>query len=109
MPPRRSSIEAAYLGDWKRASAERAVKNYKKRTSPSSGSHTAPNTSASLMRLRSRAMRSVARSKNVNAALLSRNIARIEKMLRQVANYNARRRYKLVRQPNGSFSLASRT
>jgi hypothetical protein len=30
-------------------------------------------------------------------------------MLKEIANYEARRTHKLVRQPSGSFSLARRT
>lgn len=30
-------------------------------------------------------------------------------MIKEIANYEARRKHKLVRQPNGSFSLARRT
>jgi hypothetical protein len=54
-------------------------------------------------------MRTVATLKNYNAAVLRRNHARVKKMLKEIANYEARRTHKLVRQPNGSFSLARRT
>ena len=92
-----------------RANAGRAVLHYKKRTSPSSGSHKSPATSASLMRLRNRAKRTVATLQGYNAAVLARNHARIKKMLKEIANYEARRSHKLVRQPSGSFALARRT
>ena len=92
-----------------RTNAGRAVRHYKKRTSPSSGSHTSPKTAASLMRLRNRAKRTVATLQGYNAAVLARNQARIKKMLKQIANYEARHRHRLVRQPSGSYSLARRT
>jgi len=92
-----------------RANAGRAVRHYKKRTSPSSGSHKSPRTSASLMHLRNRAKRAVATLHGYNAAVLARNHARITKMLKEIANYEARRSHKLVRQPSGSYSLARRT
>jgi hypothetical protein len=92
-----------------RAEATRTVRHYKKRTSPSSGSHTSPKTAASLARLRNRATRVVTALQNYNAAILLRNTARVKKMLREIANYEARHRHKLVRQPNGSLSLARRT
>lgn len=92
-----------------RAEAVRALRNYKKRTSPSSGSHRSPKTAASLARLRSRTTRAVTAVQNYNAAILARNTARVKKMLKEIANYEARRRYKLVRQPSGSLSLARRT
>lgn len=93
---------------WMRANAGRAVRHYKKRTSPSSGSHTSPRTAASLARLRNRAMRKVATLRGYNAAILQRNTARVKKMLKEIANYEARRKHKLVRQPSGSFALARR-
>jgi hypothetical protein len=92
-----------------RANAVRALRNYKKRTSPSSGSHRSPRTSASLMRLRGRAHRAVAASKQYNETVYARNVARIKKMMKEIANYEARRSHKLVRQPSGSYSLARRT
>ena len=91
-----------------RANAGRAVHHYKKRVSPSSGSHKSPNTAASLMRLRNRAKRTVATLQGYNAAVLARNTARVKKMLKEIANYTARRTHKLVRQPSGSYSLARR-
>lgn len=106
-PPRRSK-SGLNFSTWMRSNAGRAVRHYKKRTSPSSGNHKAPATSASLMRLRERAMRTVATLQNYNAAVLQRNTARIKKMLKEIANYEARRRHKLVRQPSGSYSLARR-
>lgn len=60
------------------------------------------------MRLRNRAMRAVATLQDYNAAVLARNHARIKKMLKEVANYEARRAHKLVRQPNNSYALARR-
>lgn len=92
-----------------RTNAGRAVRHYKKRTSPSSGSPKSPKTSASLMRLRNRAKRTVATLQGYNAAVVAANHARIKKMLKEIANYEARRTHKLVRQPSGSYSLARRT
>jgi hypothetical protein len=92
-----------------RTNAGRAVRHYKKRTSPSSTNQKSPKTSASLARLRNRAKRTVTTLQGYNASVLARNQARIKKMLKEIANYNTRRRHKLVRQPNGSFSLARRT
>jgi hypothetical protein len=109
MSPRRPSVSGLNFMTWMRANAGRAVRHYKKRTSPSSGNHKAPATSASLMRLRNRAMRTVATLQNYNAAVVARNHARIKKMLKEIANYEARRTHKLVRQPSGSYSLARRT
>lgn len=109
MSPRRRSVSGLNFSTWMRANAGRAVRHYKKRTSPSSGSHTSPKTAASLMRLRERAIRTVATLQNYNAAVVARNHARIKKMLKEIANYEARRTHKLVRQPSGSFSLARRT
>ena len=109
MSPRRRSVSGLNFSTWMRANATRAVGHYKKRTSPSSGSHKSPKTSASLMRLRNRAKRTVATLHGYNAAVMARNHARIKKMLREIANYDARRAHKLVRQPSGSFALARRT
>ena len=109
MSPRRSSVSGLNFSTWMRSNAGRSVRHYKKRTSPSSGSHTSPKTSASLTRLRNRAKRTIATLQNYNAAVLARNQARIKKMLKEIANYEARRTHKLVRQPNGSFSLARRS
>jgi hypothetical protein len=106
-PPRKSSSGLNFR-TWMRSEAVRALRNYKKRTSPSSGNHRSPKTSASLMRLRNRAHRAVTASKNYNEAILMRNTARVKKMLKEIANYEARRRHKLVRQPSGSYSLARR-
>ena len=61
------------------------------------------------MRLRNRGMRTVATLQNYNATVLRRNHARVKKMIKEIVNYEARRTHKLVRQPNGSFSLARRT
>jgi hypothetical protein len=60
------------------------------------------------MRLRARAGKAVSASRQYNAAMFQRNVARVKKMMKAVANYEARRRYGLVRQPNGSYSLARR-
>ena len=92
-----------------RTNAGRAVRHYKKRTSPSSGSPKSPKTSASLMRLRNRAKRTVATLQGYNAAVLAANHARVKKMIKEIAYYEARRTHKLVRQPSGSYSLARRT
>ena len=108
MSPRRRSVSGLNFSTWMRANATRAVSHYKKRTSPSSGSHKSPKTSASLMRLRNRAQRTVATLHELNAAVLERAHARITKMIKEIANYEARRTHKLVRQPNGSFALARR-
>lgn len=109
MSPRRPSSSGLNFGTWMRANAGRAVRHYKKRTSPSSGSHKSPKTSASLMRLRNRAKRTIATMHGYNAAILVRNTARVKKMLKEIANYQARRTHKLVRQPSGSYSLARRS
>ena len=108
MSPPRPPLSGLSFSTWRLFDAGRAVRNYKKRTSPSSGSHTSPKTAASLMRLRNRAKRAVAHVQNYNAAILKRNTARVKKMLKEIANYEARYKHKLVRQPNGSFSLARR-
>ena len=60
------------------------------------------------MRLRNRAMRTMATLQNYNASVAARNYARIKKMMKEIANYGARRTHKLVRQPSGSFALARR-
>lgn len=101
-------VSGLNFSTWMRANAGRTVGHYKKRASPSSGSHKSPKTSASLMRLRNRAKRTIATLHGYNAAVLARNTARVKKMLREIANYEARRAHKLVRQPNGSYSLARR-
>ena len=106
MSPRRPSVSGLNFSTWMRTNAGRAVRHYKKRTSPSSGS---PKTAASLMRLRNRAKRTVTTLQGYNAAVLAANHARIKKMLKEIANYEARRTHKLVRQPSGSYSLARRT
>jgi len=61
------------------------------------------------MRLRNRAKRTIATMHGYNAAILVRNTARVKKMLKEIANYQARRTHKLVRQPSGSYSLARRS
>jgi rubrerythrin len=109
MSPRRPSVSGLNFSTWMRTNAGRAVRHYKKRASPSSGSHTSPKTAASLARLRNRAKRTVATLQGYNSAVLARNQARIKKMLKEISNYEARHRHKLVRQPSGSYSLARRT
>jgi len=109
MSPRRPSASGLNFSTWMRTNAGRAVRHYKKRTSPSSGNHTSPKTSASLARLRNRAKRTVATLQRYNAAVLARNQARVKKMLKEIANYKARHSHKLVRQPSGSFAFARRT
>jgi hypothetical protein len=105
-PPRRSSSGLNYR-TWMRAEAKRAVANYKKRTSPSSGSHKTVRTAASLMRLRNRAHQAVVSSQNYNQAILARNLARVKKMLKEITNYKTRHAgYVLVQQPNGTMGLA---
>ena len=104
MSPRRPAVSGLKFSTWRRANARRAVQHYKKRGSPSSGTRN----SASLTRLRERAMRTLANLENYNKAILARNISRINKMRKEIANYEARRRHKLVRQPSGSYSLALR-
>jgi hypothetical protein len=61
------------------------------------------------MRLRNMALRKVATLQGYNAAVLQRNTARVKKMLKEIANYDARHKHKLVRQPSGSFAFARRT
>ena len=109
MSPRRPSVSGLNFSTWMRTNAGRAVRHYKKRTSPSSGSPKSPKTSASLTRLRNRAKRTVATLQGYNAAVLAANHARVKKMIKEIANYEARRTHKLVRQPSGSYSLARRT
>jgi len=109
MSPRRPSVSGLNFSTWMRANAGRAVRHYKKRTSPSSGNHTSPKTSTSLARLRNRAKRTVATLQGYNAAVLARNQARIKKMIKEIENYEARRTHKLVLQPGGSYSLARRS
>lgn len=109
MSPRRPSVSGLNFSTWMRTNAGRAVRHYKKRTSPSSGSPKSPKTSASLMRLRNRAKRTVATLQGYNAAVVAANHARVKKMIKEIANYEARRTHKLVRQPSGSYSLARRT
>lgn len=105
-PPRRSSSGLNYR-TWILAEARRAVANYKKRTSPSSGSHKSPRTAASLMRLRNRAHRALGLKQFHNQAVLARNTARVKKMLKEIANYKTRHAgYRLVQQPNGTMGLA---
>ncbi len=105
-PPRRSTTGLNYR-TWILAEARRAVANYKKRTSPSSGNHKSPRTAASLMRLRNRAHRAVGLKKFHNQAVLERNIARVKKMMKEITNYKTRHTgYRLVQQPNGTMSLA---
>ena len=60
------------------------------------------------VRTSARRQRSVALSKRYNANIINRNIARVKKMLKEIANYEARRKHRLVRQPSGSYSLARR-
>lgn len=104
-PPRRPKYGLNFRPWWK-AEAKSAIANYKKRTSPSSGSHKSPKTAASLMRLRSRALSALSASKQYNAMTAQKNIARAVKMMKTIANYEARRKHRLVRQPSGSYSLA---
>ena len=109
MSPRRPSVSGLNFSTWIRGNAGRAVRHYKKRASPSSGNTKSPRTSASLVRLRNRAMRSVNSLHGYNNAIVARNTARVKKMLREIANYNARHRHKLILQPNLSFSLGRRS
>lgn len=106
MSPPRKSKSGLNFRTWMRKEAQRAVANYRKRTSPSSGSHKSPRTAASLMRLRGRAGRAVSAVQNYNAAILKRNVARVKKMIKEIANYEARRRHRLVQHPNKTFGLA---
>ena len=107
MSPRRPSVSGLNFSTWMRTNAGRSVRHYKKRSSPSS--RNSPKTAASLARLRNRAKRTVATLQGYNAAVLARNTARVKKMLKEIANYEARHKHKLVRQPSGSFALARRT
>ena len=106
-PPRRSKSGLNFR-TWIKNEAKRSVFNYGKRGSPSSGNHTSRRTAASLARLRQRAYRKVGLSAVHNAATFNKNTARVMKMMKAIANYEARRRHKLVLQPSGSFSLARR-
>jgi hypothetical protein len=67
-----------------------------------------PRANASLARLGARRQRTVRASKQYNASVVARNVARVKKMLREIANYEARQKYRFVRQPNGSYSLGRR-
>ncbi len=60
------------------------------------------------MRLRARATKAVSAFRQYNAAMLQRDVARVKKMMKEIANYEARRKYKLMMQPNMSYSLARR-
>ena len=103
MSPPRTPKSGLNYRTWIKSEARRAVANYKKSTtSPSSANQ------KSLMRLRARAIRAVTASRQYNNATFNRDVARVKKMMKEIVNYEARRRYKLVRQPNGSYSLARR-
>jgi hypothetical protein len=91
---------------WIKKEAHASLASYKKRTSPSSGNLKSPKTSASLMRLRKRAMKSVAHKQNYEEAQLARQILKMNRMIKEIKNYAARRSHKLVVQPNGTLSLA---
>lgn len=107
MSPPRPSSSGLNFRTWMRGEAHRAVATYKKRTSPSSGNHKAPKTAASLMRLRSRAIQAERLARTTHEAVIARNITRIKKMLKELANYNTRHAgYRLVHQPNGTMGLA---
>ena len=106
-PPRRSKSGLNYR-TWIKSEATRSVAGYKKRASPSSGNQKSPRTSACLARLRSRARSKVAASKVHNAITFNKNTARVMKMMKAIANYEARRKHTLVLQPNMSYSLARR-
>jgi hypothetical protein len=107
-PPRKPSTGLNFR-NWIKAEAGRATLHYAKRTNTRhGGNYRSPRTAASLARLRQRAYRTVAASKQYNQTLALRNHARIKKMLKEIANYEARRKHKLVRQPSGSFALARR-
>ena len=108
MSPPRRSVSGLDFSTWIRTNLNRAIRHYGKRAGPPSGSPRSPRTSASVARLRNRAHRVAATLHGYNAAVLRRNHARIKKMHKEIANYNARRRHRLVHQPNGSHSLARR-
>jgi hypothetical protein len=105
-PPRRSKSGLNYR-TWIKSEAARSVASYKKRVSPSTRL-SSPKTVASIARLRSRARSKVATSKIHNAITFNKNTARVMKMMKAIANYEARRKHKLVLQPNMSYSLARR-
>ena len=93
---------------WIAKEARAALASYKKRTSPSSRNAKSPKTSASLMRLRKKAMNTIARKQNYEEMKMANQIQKMNRMIKEVKNYAARHRYKLVVQPNGSLSLARR-
>jgi hypothetical protein len=93
---------------WIKKEAHAALASYKKRTSPSSGNLKSPRTSASLMRLRKKAMNSIARKQNYNDAQLAKQVLKMNRMIKEMKNYAARHSHKLVVQPNGTLSLARR-
>lgn len=110
MSPRRRSSSGLDYRTWVKAEAQRAMANYKKRRSPSSGSPRAPNTAASLARLQSRAIQAVNVARFHNEAIMKRNMARVKKMLKEINNYQTRHAgYRLVQQPNGSWGLMKPT
>jgi hypothetical protein len=93
---------------WVSKEAQAALASYKKRTSPSSGNTKSPRTSASLMRLRKKALNTIARKQNYEELKMANQLLKMNRMIKEIKNYAARHRYKLVVQPNGSLSLARR-
>jgi len=93
---------------WIKKEAHAAVASYKKRTSPSSGSHKSPKTAASLMRLRKRSINAIALKQNYEEMKMLNQVLKMNRMIKEMKNYAARRKHKLVVQPNGTMSLARR-
>jgi hypothetical protein len=93
---------------WIKKEAHSALASYEKRTSPSSGNLKSPKTAASLMRLRKKAMSSISRKKNYEETMMAKRVLKMNRMIKEIKNYAARRSHKLVVQPNGTLSLARR-
>ena len=93
---------------WMKKEAHAALASYKKRTSPSSGNLKSPRTSASLMRLRKKAMSSISRKKKYEETMMAKRVLKMNRMIKEMKNYAARHSHKLVVQPNGTLSLARR-
>ena len=93
---------------WIKKEAHAALASYKKRTSPSSGNLKSPKTLASLTRLRKKAMASIARKQNYEESQMAKHLLKMNRMIKEIKNYAARHKHKLVVQPNGTLSLARR-
>ena len=109
MSPRRSPKTGLSFNNWIAHQAVGAVGKYKAAVnSAGAGPPYSPKPARALELRRLTARRAVNLKQASNAATMARNMARIERMLKEIANYKARRSHKLVRQPSGSFALARR-